>query len=315
MEKMKKINEVFVITNGIFSNMDFDFSPCEKIELDLLFHSNYGERRIAPLIKNIINENKVASEENVKMISNILLHLFSNKWLRLKKTLELDYEMIHNYYDEFTEEISDTGSERSIISKNKEGNNTGNIEKTGNDTLTNSTDNTINNEVVNTSTKNITGENTVNATEEIGNEKTITENTNDSIFGFNSENSSNSDSSDSNSTENQTGNKTSSITNNNSNVENVTNNQTNRTSEIQSGSSNKEYTNTEQINSTHTETENASNDVTSNMKRIRKSIHKGNIGNLTSQQLIKQEIEVRRNNFIEIVLNDVKEYITIPMYL
>ena len=55
MEKMKKINEVFIITNGIFSNMDFDFSPCEKIELDLLFHSNYGERRIAPLIKNIIN--------------------------------------------------------------------------------------------------------------------------------------------------------------------------------------------------------------------------------------------------------------------
>lgn len=45
------------------------------------------------------------------------------------------------------------------------------------------------------------------------------------------------------------------------------------------------------------------------------STHKGNIGNLTTQQLMKQEIELRRWNFIESVLEDAKELLTIPMYL
>ena len=45
------------------------------------------------------------------------------------------------------------------------------------------------------------------------------------------------------------------------------------------------------------------------------STHRGNIGNLTTQQLIKQEIELRRWNFIEAVLEDAKELLTIPMYL
>lgn len=47
----------------------------------------------------------------------------------------------------------------------------------------------------------------------------------------------------------------------------------------------------------------------------KKSTHKGNIGNLTTQQLMKQEIELRRWNFIESILEDAKELLTIPMYL
>lgn len=45
------------------------------------------------------------------------------------------------------------------------------------------------------------------------------------------------------------------------------------------------------------------------------STHRGNIGNLTTQQLMKQEIELRRWNFIESVLEDAKELLTIPLYL
>jgi hypothetical protein len=50
------------------------------------------------------------------------------------------------------------------------------------------------------------------------------------------------------------------------------------------------------------------------LNRARKYTHKGNIGNLTPQQLIKQEIDLWRWNFIEEVLNDVKNFITIPIY-
>lgn len=50
------------------------------------------------------------------------------------------------------------------------------------------------------------------------------------------------------------------------------------------------------------------------LNRARKYTHKGNIGNLTPQQLIQQEIDLWRWNFIEEVLNDVKNFITIPIY-
>lgn len=50
------------------------------------------------------------------------------------------------------------------------------------------------------------------------------------------------------------------------------------------------------------------------LSRARRYTHKGNIGNLTPQQLIRQEIDLWRWNFIEEVLNDVKNFITIPIY-
>lgn len=50
------------------------------------------------------------------------------------------------------------------------------------------------------------------------------------------------------------------------------------------------------------------------LNRVRSYSHKGNIGNFTPQQLIKQEIELWRWNFIDEVLNDVKDFISIPIY-
>lgn len=43
--------------------------------------------------------------------------------------------------------------------------------------------------------------------------------------------------------------------------------------------------------------------------------HVGNIGNHPTQQLINDEIELWRWNFVQEILNDVKEFTTIPVYL
>lgn len=55
--------------------------------------------------------------------------------------------------------------------------------------------------------------------------------------------------------------------------------------------------------------------VNSALARAKQSIHKGNIGNLTPQQLITQEIELWRWNFIDEVLSDIKSMITLPIYI
>jgi hypothetical protein len=49
--------------------------------------------------------------------------------------------------------------------------------------------------------------------------------------------------------------------------------------------------------------------------RTRTSTHSGNIGNLTTQQLMKQEIELWKWNFINNVLADLSEFTTLPIYL
>lgn len=47
----------------------------------------------------------------------------------------------------------------------------------------------------------------------------------------------------------------------------------------------------------------------------RKGRHFGNIGNLTSQKMIQEEIELWKWNYVQSVLEDARDFLTLPMYL
>lgn len=47
---------------------------------------------------------------------------------------------------------------------------------------------------------------------------------------------------------------------------------------------------------------------------VKESKHTGNIGNLTTQQLVKQEIELWKWNYVEVILEDFKSFLTLPIY-
>lgn len=64
-----------------------------------------------------------------------------------------------------------------------------------------------------------------------------------------------------------------------------------------------------------TKTTNMTVDSHDGNNRTRTSTHAGNIGNLTTQQLMKQEIELWKWNFIQSVLADLSEFLTLPIYL
>lgn len=49
--------------------------------------------------------------------------------------------------------------------------------------------------------------------------------------------------------------------------------------------------------------------------RVRQSTHEGNIGNLTTQQLLTQEIELWKWNLTQAILENTKDFLTIPVYL
>ena len=57
------------------------------------------------------------------------------------------------------------------------------------------------------------------------------------------------------------------------------------------------------------------NETTTKVTRDRTFTHKGNIGNLTTQEMLRQEIKLWEWSFVESVLTDVKELLTLPMYL
>lgn len=66
---------------------------------------------------------------------------------------------------------------------------------------------------------------------------------------------------------------------------------------------------------TDSTTKSGSSNETSSRERDRSGRHFGNIGNLTSQKQILEEINLWKWNYMQEILNDVKEFCTLPVYL
>lgn len=128
-----------------------------------------------------------------------------------------------------------------------------------------------------------TVEKTINNTKTNNLRENIVNSSTDKVYGFNSESSVNSDENNLNSEKTDTGTITDSGTNSETR---------NLVKDIVGNSS-----------------------VNSDSERTRTSTHKGNIGNITSQHLLKEEIELWKWNVIHEILSDVKDLLTIPMYI
>ena len=261
-----KVKELFTISNGIISHINYDFTGMDKTQLDILFISNYGERTIAPLVTQMLTILPPTDEELTKLAS-IIKSFYFTKWEHLKELNLLEYDPIHNYLDELDEKI--IGSDKENSQKNA----TITTDMSQDDTKTNTrTDNLVqaNDSKVETVGKNISD---------------------DSVYGFNSSDAVKSD----------------------SDIQSI------NSTEIDKGTINNTGT---QINATLSKNTNkgtithADLNVTNDDKtQTRISKHSGNIGNLTTQQLFNQELEVRQWNFINSVLEDIKQLLTLPIYM
>lgn len=133
-------------------------------------------------------------------------------------------------------------------------------------------------------------DNLTNASQ-LASDVTTGSNTTDGVFGFNSAEASDADKSVSSGTENVVS--TNTVTN--------------------TGTQKNISTDTDTVDKTKTSA--ITVDTHSGNDRTRTSTHSGNIGNLTTQQLMKQEIELWKWNFIQNVLADLSEFVTLPIYL
>lgn len=271
--------------------MNFDFGV-EKSLLDLMFYSDYGERNPAPLIEAVQDEyGEPLTPQNLQTVASALLALNKNKWERLMQVALVDYDPIHNYLDEW--EDSSVGDE----TKNDS------LDSTRTDTF-NSTDTTNRTRTDNLSeSKNSTRTDNLTETETINESESTTDSQADNVYGFNSSSAVGKDTSSGNGSKTNTGNNTIANTGTQGLSETVTNTGTQGVVESVGHGG----TNTRAFEQT--------DDQVNHDERERSGRHFGNIGNLTSQKQLVEEIELWRWKYIEEVLRDAKEFCTLPCYL
>ena len=160
MKNYPLVNELFPITSGIFSHCNYDFNLVTKEELDRLFFSNYGSRPVSPLVTCLVTSTK-ATDDDMNILATTLSSLCQVKWDKLKELYITDYDPIHNYFDELTENVEDTG-EKNVTSSNTDSGTSTNTERLDSTKSNNST-----------------------RTESNSSSENGTNNTDSSIYGFN----------------------------------------------------------------------------------------------------------------------------------
>ena len=289
--RTEKIMQMFPMNNGLFEHIDYLFPEVLHItnqELDLVFLTSWGLRLCAPVVHVVHQDTTVSqlTDSELTTLASLILNMYKWKWDKLSELLTLQYDPIHNYMDDFTETISE------------------NIEasKTRTPDLLYSDDTTVSSDKTDTesgSRRTVnSGQHSNTRTDNLSEE--ITAHGSNDLYGFNSEEAVGADLDASHTLRENTGTVGDAGTDSSE-------------STLHGGivhTIDDSQTITGEKRTTGTDTEESG----SERSRTREFTHSGNIGNLTTQQLINQEIELWRWTLIQQVLNDVKDFLTLPVY-
>lgn len=283
-EKRKKINEVFSPRGGLFQQMEYVFPEgISGLGLDIEFFTSYGERPVSPIVEYLL-ENET---EFTSVLATLILQRYKFKWDKLQEVLAIEYNPI----EPFNQTLDETANRAITDAKNNSY--TENENATRTDNLSESTSHGMN--TTSTRTNNLTESNNRNLT------TGSNENINDKLYGFNSTTSVGDSDENSQSTVTDSG--TVTKLNTGTQVDAVQN------------------TGTDTVDNTGTQKndilKNGINKTAQSTSDIlaRLAVRHGNIGNMSNQQLIRAEIDLWKWNFVAEVLDDVKEFTTIPIYV
>ena len=111
MNKIYPIKKKFPIVNGLFSKIDFTFLDFNSYQLDLMLISKCGKRICSTLCEIVSDDHyfvdEYFTEAELQEIANIILNSYKNKWDRLLDLLELQYNPLNSYYDDYSETLND----------------------------------------------------------------------------------------------------------------------------------------------------------------------------------------------------------------
>lgn len=293
MSEMKKrpmrIKDVALPTNGFFLHVPYDFSAFfEKPQLDIAFFADYSQRNIAPIVDYYLDGSvSQLTNDQLDDIGKLIYQMFKNKWDKQSAVFNIEYDPISNYRDEYHETHTLTSEDE----KKEEWGDEKNSTRTDDLTEVQSKGTTL----TSTRTDNLNQTDTRNLTD------TLQENTTSNVFGFNSS----SPSGDTTGSDNYTKNGTGTLSREN------TGTQKNETT----GSGSDTITNTGTQKNDSTSSGNKTQNDNYSDNGTKDYTHLGNIGNHTTQYLIGQEIDLWRWNFMQEILKDVANFLTLPTYI
>lgn len=343
--KIPKIKDVLPITNGIFGHCNYNFKyNISKAHLDFLLLAKIGQRNPAPVIDVIHEQNEEdydAELTNAELttLAEIMLMTYKQKWDKLGEVYDIEYDPIHNYLDAWEDESAGSSeiSRTETVDRvdtlgttvNKSSTRTDNLtqvaEKDGDDTAVRTDD------LTETRTNDLNDSNTRTYDTEKANTGTVTMSgddvTTDSLWGFNSSSNVNSDKSvlehGQVRTDNLKENMDGTVTDVAEHTGDVTTENDGTQTTVTTFNSSLTTTNTgtqgvigsEATTGTNRRDLDTAEGETTEDSRERSGRHSGNIGNLTSQKQILEEIELWKWNYVEQILDDAKEFLSLPIYL
>ena len=348
--RTKKIKDRLPIVNGLWSHINYQFPEIFDIQssqLDVLFLSHWSLRTSGSLIELIHRgDDDLLSSAELEELAEIINGIYKNKWDRMMAVATAEYDPIHNYNDHLIETIQYTESLDGT--KSSSGNNsntrTDNLHKTETDArgythTYNTTDTRTDNlHKVETDargythTYNTTDTRTDNLSEEeIRNlSNSGTDASAHNVYGFNSATAvgeSNTSGNNSNlesgsiTTENtgtQASAKTGTEGRSNSGTLSEDNTGTQASAKTgtegrtNSGTLTEDNTGTQTNAGTTSSSETIGNDTEG--EKTREYTKSGNIGNISTQKLLNEELDLWKYNFIYEMMHDVAKFITIPIY-
>lgn len=346
--QMLKVKRMFPLNNGIFHYINYSFPEEITItqdQLDLLFISSWGMRIVAPVVlisRDDMWEDNPLTVQELTYLGSLIKNAYQNKWDKLAAVLSLEYDPIHNYSDTYHEEMEEHGTGDDVVTHNTTVTDNSTVDndkvvtdsgsertvKTGSDTIDRSESYTIDKSDAETGTDTIAKQKQDSSTRTDNLNQEVTGAQDDGIYGFNSEEAVGADTSSTHTVTANTGTQglSASGTESSTRTANLTHtiNDDRSTDVDETKSSSHESTvygglvkttdDVTRTQGTRATTGTDSTEKENERTRVRDFTHLGNIGNLTTQQLIEQEIKLWHWNFINQVLNDVKDFLTIPVY-
>lgn len=315
MKENQTVKMIFPVNNGLFNHIDFDFGVDKQL-LDVMFIGNFAMRNPSTYVEAIQDEyGEPLTDANLRTLGASLLALYVHKWTRLKEIPNIEYDPIHNYLDEWEDHSEGTETKTDTISSTRE--DELGTTRTHNATRTDNLSESVNG----TRTDNLSETNSSTRTDNLLETEGINETESssgsqaDNIFGFNSSTASPSTSSSDSNSKTKTGTNTVADTGTQTVSSTKTNTGTQGNSETTLNTGTQTNAETIADTGTNTRTLDQTDELEGSDNRDRSGRHSGNIGNLTSQKMINEEIELWKWNYINSVLNDVKEFCTLPIYL
>ena len=267
-----RIKDCLPLVNGLWNSIDYDFPEQFDLvssQLDVIFLSNWSQRYAAPILEVIHDDSSgtpMLTNQELGSLADIIKGMYKHKWDKLMAVALQEYDPIHNYSDEFEENIE--YGEQGTNSKSSNG-------TTSNTRTDNLTDTKTDSRQI-TETRNLSNSGS--------------NSTDNDIYAFNSATA--------------VGDTESSGSHSDSESGTVTTGHAGAITETNTG--------TQTNSGSNSNSESGSNATMGEKSRTYTKI--GNIGNISTQKLMNEEIELWQYNFVYEMMKDVINFISLPIY-